>query len=136
MTCRIVHGHQLTDAFEVQTRVRLGCLLSPFLVLLAIDWVMKTSTYQKRNSVRWTLRKQLHDLDFSDDPALLSHTQQQMLEKISIVADNSASLGLHINREKSKVLETNASNDISITVEGDVLEEVDSFTYLGSILDK
>lgn len=136
MTCRIVHGRQLTDAFEVHTGVRQGCLLSPFLFLLAIDWVMKTSTDQKRNGIQWTLWKQMDDLDFADDLALLSHTQQQMQEKTSIVADNSASLGLHINRGKSKVFKTNASSNTPITVEGDALEEVDSFTYLGSILDK
>ena len=135
MTCRIVHGRQLTDAFEVRTGVRQGCLLSPFLFLLAIDWVMKTSTEQKRNGIQWTLWKQLEDLDFADDLALLSHTQQQMQEKTNMVADNSARLGLTINRGKSKVFRTNASNNTPITVQGEALEEVDSFTYLGSILD-
>ncbi|KAL3866766.1 hypothetical protein ACJMK2_044042 [Sinanodonta woodiana] len=97
---------------------------------------MKTSTDQKRNGIQWTLWKQMDDLDFADDLALLSHSQQQMQEKTSIVADNSASLGLHINSGKSKVFKTNASSNTPITVEGDALEEVDSFTYLGSILDK
>ncbi|EDO31109.1 predicted protein, partial [Nematostella vectensis] len=59
MTCRVVHGRQLTDAFEIRTGVRQGCLLSPFLFLLAIDWIMKTSTDQKRNGIQWTLWKQL-----------------------------------------------------------------------------
>jgi hypothetical protein len=97
---------------------------------------MKTSTDQKRNGIQWTLWKQLDDLDFADDLALLSHTQQQMQEKTNIVADNSARLGLNINRGKSKVFKTNASNETPITVQGEALEEVDSFTYLGSILDK
>ncbi|KAL6461214.1 hypothetical protein MHYP_G00311800 [Metynnis hypsauchen] len=44
-------------------------------------------------------------------------------------------LGLNINRGKSKVLKTNASNETPITVQGEALEEVRSFTYLGSILD-
>ena len=38
--CRVVHEGGLTDSFEVKTGVRQGCLLSPFLFLLAIDWVM------------------------------------------------------------------------------------------------
>jgi hypothetical protein len=44
LTCQVVHGNQLTDTFLVKTGVRQGYLLSPFLFLLAIDWVMKTST--------------------------------------------------------------------------------------------
>ena len=36
-TCRVVHGQQLTDSFTVRTGVKHGCLLSPFMFLLAID---------------------------------------------------------------------------------------------------
>ena len=48
MTCRVIHGNQVTDAFQVKTGVRQGCLLSPFLFLLTIDWVMKTSQNRKK----------------------------------------------------------------------------------------
>ena len=41
MACRVVHAGQLTDSFMVKTGVRQGCLLSPFLFLLALDWIMK-----------------------------------------------------------------------------------------------
>ena len=135
LTCRIVHGQQATAAFEVQTGVRQGCLLSPFLFLLTIDWIMKMSTEQKRNGIQWTLWKQLDDLDFADDLALLSHSQQQMQEKTNNVAQFSACLGLNIHKGKSKVLKINTSSNTPITLEGTNLEEVDSFTYLGSIID-
>lgn len=136
MTCRVVHGQQLTDAFEVRTGVRQGCLLSPFLFLLAIDWVMKTSTQQRRNGIQWTLWNQLDDLDFADDLALLSHTQQQMQEKTSIVAANSARIGLIIHKGKSKVLKVHATSTQPIMLDEKALEEVESFVYLGSIVDK
>nr|KAG5705129.1 hypothetical protein BaRGS_030846 [Batillaria attramentaria] len=77
MTCRIIHGGQLTDSFHVKTGVRQGCLLSPFLFFLAIDWIMKTSTAQRRNGIQWTLWTQLEDLDFADDLALLSQGQRR-----------------------------------------------------------
>ena len=81
MTCRVVHGQQLTEGFQILTGVRQGCLLSPFLFLLAIDWIMKKTTEQGKNGIQWTLWTQLEDLDFADDIALLSHTQQQMQAK-------------------------------------------------------
>ncbi|XP_052280960.1 uncharacterized protein LOC127878474 [Dreissena polymorpha] len=58
---------------------------------------------------------ELEDLDFADDLALLSHTQQQMHEKTNIVADNSARLSLTINRGKNKASRTNAYNNTPIT---------------------
>lgn len=59
-----------------------------------------------------------------------------MQEKTSAVADTSASFGLDIHRGKSKVLKVNAVTDTPIRLEGEALEEVESFTYLGSIVDK
>ncbi|VDO55800.1 unnamed protein product [Schistosoma margrebowiei] len=44
LNCKIVHEGQLTKSFEVKTGVSQGCLLSLFLFLLVINWVMKTST--------------------------------------------------------------------------------------------
>ena len=55
LTCRVVHQGQLSDSFEVKTGVRQGCLLSPFLFLLAVDWIMKNSTEGTRNGIQWTL---------------------------------------------------------------------------------
>ena len=51
MTCIVVCGCKPTDAFQVKTRVGQGCLLSPFLLLLVIDWVLKTSTTQRGNGI-------------------------------------------------------------------------------------
>ncbi|VDO84135.1 unnamed protein product [Schistosoma margrebowiei] len=75
LNCKIVHGGQLTKSFEVKTGVRQGCLFSPFLFLLVIDWIMKTSTSEGKRGIQWTSRMQLDDLDFADDLALLSQTQ-------------------------------------------------------------
>ncbi len=134
MTCRVIHAGQLTTSFRVNTGVRQGCLLSPFLI--AIDWIMKTSTSERRNGIQWTLWSQLDDLDFADDLPLLSHSQQQMQEKTSVLAATSAQVGLIIHKEKTKILKTNVSNINPITLNGCPLEEVQSFTYLGSIIDQ
>ena len=73
--------------------------------------------------------------EMADDLALLSHTRHQMDEKPSAVAEASARLGLKIHRGKSKVLKVNTVTDTPIILEGEALDEVESFTYLGSIVD-
>ena len=46
-----------------------------------IDWIMRTTTEGKKNGIQWTPWKQLEDLDFADDVALLSHHHDQMQGK-------------------------------------------------------
>ena len=55
MSCRVIHDGQLTKNFEIRTGMRQGCLLSPFLFILAIDWIMKTETKGKRNGIQWKM---------------------------------------------------------------------------------
>ena len=102
MSCRVIHEGQLTKNFEVMTGVRQGCLLSPFHFILVIDWVMKTTTKEKRNGIQWTMLTQLDDLDFADDLALLSHSHMQMQDKTTELALISAQVGLKNQQKENK----------------------------------
>ncbi|VDO26991.1 unnamed protein product [Schistosoma margrebowiei] len=97
---------------------------------------MKTSTSERKHGIQWTAQKQIDDLDFADDLALLSHTHEQMQIKTASVAAVSASVGLNIQKAKTKVLKYNTENSNPITLDGETLEDVESFTYLGSIIDE
>ncbi|VDO85235.1 unnamed protein product, partial [Schistosoma margrebowiei] len=82
-----------------RTGVGQGCLLSPFLFLLVVDWVMKTSTSEGKRGIQWTAQNQLDDLDFADDLAFVSSTHEQMQIKTASVAAVSASIGLNNNAD-------------------------------------
>ncbi|VDP62960.1 unnamed protein product [Schistosoma mattheei] len=97
---------------------------------------MKTSKSEGKHGIQWTVRMQLDDLDFADDLALLSHTQQQMQEKTTSVAAASAAVGLNIHKGKSRILQYNTTCTNPITIDGEDLEDVKTFTYLGSIIDE
>ncbi|VDO41716.1 unnamed protein product [Schistosoma margrebowiei] len=95
---------------------------------------MKTSISEGEHGIQWTTQNQLDNLNFADDLALLSHTHEQMQIKTVSVAAVFASVGPSIQKGKTKVLKFKAENTNPITLDGDTLKDVKSFTYLGSII--
>ena len=136
MSGRIIHEGHLTEPFEIKTGVRQGCLLSPFLFLLAMDWIMRSTTTGRKNGIQWSLTQQLKDLDFADDLALLSHSHAQMQNKTVLLDTISQQIGLNIHRGKTKIMRINANNREPIALGNESLQEVDTFTYLGSIINR
>ncbi|VDO83594.1 unnamed protein product [Schistosoma margrebowiei] len=136
LNCKIVHGGRLTKSLELKTGVKQRCLLSPLLFLLVIDWIMKKSTSEGKHGIQWASRMQLDDLHFADDLNLLSQTQQQMQEKTNSTAAASAAVGFNIHKEKSRILRYNTTCTNPITIDGEDLGDVKTFTYLGSIIDE
>ncbi|VDO48597.1 unnamed protein product [Schistosoma margrebowiei] len=97
---------------------------------------MKTSTSEGKHRIQWTAQNHLDDLDFANDLAILSGTHEQMQINTASVATVPASVGLKINKRKTTVLKFNTENTNPITLDGETLEDVESFTYLGSIIDE
>ena len=40
-SCQVIHAGKLSESFEISSEVRQGCLLSPLLFLVVLDWVTK-----------------------------------------------------------------------------------------------
>jgi hypothetical protein len=74
----------------------------------------------------------LEDLDFTNDIALLSHNHQDMQEKTDAMATTAGNLGLNVSTKKTKSMRMNARDKDSIKLNGNEIEEVNDFTYLGS----
>ncbi|VDO72730.1 unnamed protein product [Schistosoma margrebowiei] len=66
----------------------------------------------------------------------MSNTHEQMQMKTTSVAATFASVRLNIHRGKTEILKYNMENTNTITFYGEALEDVESFTYLGSIIDE
>ena len=77
----------------------------------------------------------MNDRDFADDLALLSHNHTQMQDKTTRLENTSPGLGLMINRRKTELMKTNNSVNTPVTVGGEPIREVESFVYLGSVMD-
>ena len=88
---------------------------------------MKTTTTGRNTGIQWTLWTQLDDL--------LSHNHSQMQDKTTLLQSTSAGTGLKINRKKTELMKMNTTANAPITVGGEPIREVESFFYLGSVVD-
>ena len=50
----VIYENQLMEPFKIKTGVKQGCILSPFQFIMAVDWLMKTTTKGKPRGIRWT----------------------------------------------------------------------------------
>lgn len=135
-SCRVIHDGRLSEEFLVTTGVRQGCLLSPLLFLVVLDWATRTAYAGSERGIQWTLTGKLEDLAFADDLALLAHRHQDMQKKVDSLGETSQRVGLKISQEKTKVLRINNKQEEPLRIEGQIVEDVDEFTYLGSKISK
>ena len=59
--------------FDITTGVRQGCIISPFLFLITIDFIMTKAMDDASFGIEWG-QKRLADLDFADNISAISHT--------------------------------------------------------------
>ncbi|VDP43343.1 unnamed protein product [Schistosoma margrebowiei] len=76
------------------------------------------------------------NLDINVHHYHLSYNKRKKDDKTNSVAAASTAVGLNIHKGKSKVLRYNTARTDPITIDGEDLEDVKTFTYLGSIIDE
>ena len=74
----------------------------------------------------------LEDLDFADYIALISSAMNLFQQKTTRLEVNARKVGLKLNCKKCKVMKTDSKSEEKLKVQGNEVEEVDSFTYLGT----
>ncbi|VDM03375.1 unnamed protein product [Schistocephalus solidus] len=70
-TARVLVHNNLSQAFNIQSGVRQGFILSPILFNYAIDWLLRKALHEG-DSVDLATGCRLADLDYADDIALLA----------------------------------------------------------------
>lgn len=132
-SCQVIHAGTLTDPFPVTTGVRQGCILSPLLFLIVIDWIA-TTAYNDPHGIQWTLTSRLEDLEFADDICTLSHRLQDSQHQVNHLEETAKRTGLYINTAKTKAMRIQQNQMDPILVNNQQIENVDKFTYLGSVM--
>ena len=128
-----------TDYFEIVAGVLQGDTLAPYLIIICLDDVLKTSIDKiKENSLKLTKKrskryqtKTITNTDYTDDIVLLANAPAQAETLLHSQEWATAGIGLHVNAHKTEYMCFNQTGNIS-TLKGRSLKLVEKFTYLGS----
>ena len=130
-----------TEYFDIVAGVLQGDTLAPYLFIICLDYVLRTSTDKirengfeltKKRSRRYPA-KTITDTDYANDIALLGNTHNQAETLVQSLERAAAGIGLHVNAHKTEYMCYNQTGDIS-TLDGTSLKLVDKYIYIYSIL--
>lgn len=157
MMARVVENGSVSEPFPVSNGVKQGCVLAPTLFSLmfatmlfaALSMTNAGITIRFRTDGRFfdlrrlkaktkVLEALVRDFLFADDCALAALNEPDLQELATCLASAAKAFGLTISLRKTEVMLQPAPNislpEPAIEIEGTKLNNVDSFTYLGSTL--
>lgn len=137
--CCVRAGQDYTEFFGSPIGLKQGCLLSPKIFALFVNEVAEELKRDGRHGITLSnLIEEIFALLFADDLALVSHTVVGLQNQLNVLARASGRLGLSVNLSKTKVMVFRKGGYLAARekwyLNGDLLEVVNSYTYLGFTL--
>ena len=129
-----------TDYFDIVTGMLQGDTLAPYLFIICLDYVLRTSIdLMKENSFKLAKERSrrypaqtITDINYTDDIALLANSPAQTKSLLPTLEQAAAAgISLHVNADKTEYMHFNQRGDI-FTLKSGLLKLVDKFTYLRS----
>ena len=122
-----------TRWFKITSVIKRGCVLSPLLIIIVIDFILRNSNSK---GLRLSNLKQLSYVGFADDLTLLDEDKASLQEFFNRITDRSEKAGLHVNAKKKKCMAVCSDQPLEILHKGERVEQVSCFQYLGSIVEE
>ena len=134
----VLINNTVGELFKTTIGVRQGCLLSPVLFNVFLENIMEEALQEFHTSISIGGRP-ISNLRFADDIDLMGKSEAELQELTTRLEEVARAYGMEIlSEEKSKIL-VNSHNQLTptnITMNGQTLEEVKDFKYLGSFVSE
>ena len=123
-------GHGTTDWFLIGKRVCQGCILSPRLFNLYVEYIMRNGGLEEAQAGIKIARRNINNLRYADDIILLEESEEELKSLLMKVKEESENVGLKLDIQKTKIM---ASGPIaSWQIDGETVETVTDFIFLDS----
>ena len=127
-------GDETSTSQEIQRGVRQGCVLSPELFNLYSEIIMRDVTDLEGIKIGG---RNINNIRYADDTALIADSEEKLKSLVQALVRASEERGLRLNVSKTKVMvisKTEASIRTNIVIDGEALEQVEKYKYLGSVI--
>ena len=123
-------GHGKTDWFQIRNGVRQGCILSPCLLNLYAEYIMRNAGLEEAQAGIKIAGRNTNNLRYADDTTHMAESEEELKSLLMKVKKDSEKVGLKLNIQKTKIM---ASGPItSWDIDGETVETVSDFIFLGS----
>ena len=122
-------GRGTMDWFRIGKGVHQGCILSPCLFNLYAEYVIWNAWLDEAQAGIKIVRRNINNLRYVEDIILMSESEEELKSLLIKVKQESENAGLKLNIHKTKIM---ASGPITWQIEGETVETVTDFIFLGS----
>ena len=127
-TVRTRHG--TTDWFQIRKEVHQGCILSPCVLNLYAEYIIRNAVLGEAQGGVKTARRNINNLRYADDTTLMAENEEELKSLLMKVKEESEKVGLKLNNQKTKIMVSGPIT--SWQIDGESVETVADFIFLGS----
>ena len=95
-------GHGTRDWFQTGTGVHQGCILSPCLLNLYAEYIMRNAGLEETQAGIKTARRNISNLRYADDTTLMAESEEELKSLLMKVKVESEKAGLKLNLQKRR----------------------------------
>ena len=97
-------GHGATDWFQIGKGVHQGCILSPCLLNLYAEYIMRNTGLDEAQAGIKIARENINNLRYADDTTLMAESEEELKSLLMKVKEESEKTGLKFNIQKTKIM--------------------------------
>ena len=119
----VLLGDEISDWFSTRVGVRQGCLLSPTIFNVFLEYIMLEALDGFEGSVSIGGRT-ITNLRFADDIDLVAGNPEELCALTTRLENSAKQLGMQISAEKSKVMRMGSDKELDVSMDGEKLGNV------------
>ena len=122
-------GHRTANWFQIGKGVRQGCILSPCLFNLYVEYITRNAGLETQVGIK-TAGRNINNLRYADDTTLMAKSEEELKSLWMKVKEESEKAGLKLNIQKTKIMASSPTT--SWQIDGETVETVSDFIFWGS----